>query len=379
VSRRLDVALVGCGHIAVNHHIPAYRSLADQCRVVGVADPTPGRRELAAAALGLGEEAAFEDAEGLLRNVRADLVDVCTPQHLRKAIILEAIARGCHVLSEKPLAAIPADAAELVEAAAAAGIELGVLHNYLFFPEIAAAVQAVATGEVGSPEVVIVNFLGVPDLPGNEDWRPRWRHDPAASGGGVLMDMLHAVYVAEALLAANFQGVSAFVSARSPGSAVEELALCRYEAGSAAALVNVGWGHGPGGLHVSGDRGRLEVRYKDGGTSPFSPLEGVWVHGDEGSSALEVAAAGGDIAAAIGDFVDAVARGRAPRARGEDGLRALEATVAAYGAAATGRVVALPLDRRGPIFLEGVGGLREFAGEEGVPPAMAGLFGLASG
>jgi len=376
-TRPLAVGLVGCGHIAVNHHVPAYQTLAERCRVVAVADPTPARRELAASALELGPEAQFDDAHRLMEDVRVDVLDVCTPQHLRRPIVLEAFERGVHVLSEKPLAAVPAEGAELVEAARSAGVRLGIVHNYLLFPEIAAAVEAVAAGAVGSPEVAIVNFLGVPDLPGNAAWEPRWRHDPSAAGGGVLMDMLHAVYVAEALLGSPFDGVSAFVTAWTPGSAVEELALCRYESAGAAALVNVGWGQGPGGITVSGDGGRIEIRYVDGGTAPFAPLESVAVHGPDGTLTIEVLPVGDTVAAAVADFVEALTEDREPIASGADGLRALEATVAAYTSAATERVVPLPLDRSDPVFLHGVAGLRELE-TDGSPAAVAGLFGLAT-
>ena len=378
MGRRLAVALIGCGHIAVNHHVPAYRELADRCYVAGVADPTPSRRRIAADQLELSDDVLFDDAHELLENVAVDIVDVCTPQHLRKGIILEAIERGLAVLSEKPLAAVPADAAAVVDAAEAARVRLGVVHNYVFFPEIAAAMRSIAAGDIGDPEVAIVNFLGVPDLPGNLDWRPDWRHDPAASGGGVLMDMLHAVYVAEALLGSTFAGVSAYVTARRPGSPVEDLALCRYETPHAAALVNVGWGHGPGGIEVSGADGRLEVRYTDGGTSPFAPLEAVSVHRPDGSRTIDVAPPVDTVVAAITDFVDAVGDGRAPQATGADGLRVLEAVVGAYAASTTGRVVSLPLERDDPLFERGVAGLRELEGV-GRAPALHGLFGLGPG
>lgn len=377
MPRRLAVGLIGCGNIAVNHHVPAYRALADRCEVVAVADPTPSRRALAASELGLAEDATFGDGHELLREVDLDVVDVCTPQHLRKDVILDAIGRGRDVLSEKPLAAAPADAAELVEAADAAGVRLGVVHNYAFFPEIAAATKAVAAGEIGTAEVAIVNFLGVPDLPGAGDWRPDWRHDPAASGGGVLMDMLHAVYVAEGLLGTTFTGVSAFAFSRTPLSVVEDVALCRYEAPGAAALVNVGWGLGPGGIQVSGTDGRLEVRYVEGGTAPFAPLEGVWIHAPDSSREVEVGAPVDTVVAAITGFVDAIVERRPTPTPGADGLRVLEAVVGAYGSSASRRVVELPLDRDSGIFERGVVALRDAEGAAGA--SLRGLFASGGG
>lgn len=62
MPRRLAVGLIGCGNIAVNHHAPAYRELADLCEVVAVADPTLSRRTLAATELDLDETASADGA-----------------------------------------------------------------------------------------------------------------------------------------------------------------------------------------------------------------------------------------------------------------------------------------------------------------------------
>lgn len=192
----LRVGLVGCGNVALNDHVPAYLRRPGRFRVVAVADPTGERRELARAALGLAAADAHGSAADLLARGDLEVVDVCTPQALRREIVLGALAGGRHVLCEKPLAARPAEAAELVDTAAAAGVRLALMHNYLFLAEIAALREAVARGAVGEVEVAVVNYLGVVDLPGNPAYAPRWRHDAAAAGGGVLVDMLHGVYVA---------------------------------------------------------------------------------------------------------------------------------------------------------------------------------------
>ena len=83
------------------------------------------------------------------------------------------------------------------------------------------------------------------------------------------MDMLHIVYVAEAMLGAPIERVSAWVTARSDDAPVEDIALARFETSTNAALVNVGWGVGMGGFGVSGPLGRIEVTYEDGGNGAF--------------------------------------------------------------------------------------------------------------
>jgi predicted dehydrogenase len=383
MSAPLRVGVVGCGNVAVNFHLPAYRALPDRFELVGLADPTPERLEAGRVAAGLPERLVHQDARHLLARDDIDLVDVCTPQHHRRDLLVAAAATGRHILCEKPLAAVPADAAAAVAAAEQARVTLAVVHNYLFFPEVVAAGQVIASGEIGQVRTVTVNMLGVLDAPGAAAYDPRWRHDPAAAGGGVLMDMLHAVYLAEHLLGAPAERVSAYVDNATDGDPVEGLALCRLEADGRAALVNVGWGLGPGGIQVSGTLGRLTIGYQDGGTCPWAPFERLTVTTGAATRVHPlppgkelVPLARDALHATLLDVADAIGQGRAPMADGRQALHILEATVAAYGSAALGATVALPLPAGGPLHRAGVVGLEELDVPEWSMVARRGLFGV---
>jgi predicted dehydrogenase len=375
----LRVGLIGCGNVALSDHVPFYLSRPDLYRVVAIADPTPARRALARELTGLGPADEYEAAPGLIARDDIDVIDVCTPQHLRRPLVLAALERRRHVVSEKPLATTPADAAILVEAAERNGVHIALMHNYLFMPEVAAALDVVRAGEIGDVEVAIINFLGVLDLPGNAAWSPRWRHDPAAAGGGVLVDMLHAVYVAEAFLGRPIERVSGWIYARAESAPVEDIALCRFETDVNAALVNVGWGAGPGGIEVSGPRGRVSVRYRDGGTGPFDPLEQVTVTADGETRALVVPGYDDGVAGVLLDLASALVAGRPPLASGADGLRTLEATLAVYASAYLGTTVTLPLDTSDPLYEAGVLGLADLPAAAWSPVRSRRLFSPASG
>ena len=112
------------------------------------------------------------------------------------------------------------------------------------FPRCCRTLELIAAGEIGPVEVALLDWLGCRDNPGNAAYQPRWRHDPRAAGGGVLMDMLHIVYLAEALLGRPIERVSGWVHAAGARRPVEDIALARFEADGRAALVNVGWGAG---------------------------------------------------------------------------------------------------------------------------------------
>jgi len=379
---RLRVGVVGCGNIAVDYHLPALLELRDRYEVVAVADPVPERLELGRRAAGLPAAGAHADPLALVARDDVEVVLLCTPQHHRRDLTLAAAAAGRHVVSEKPLAAVPADGEDMVTAAEKAGVTLAVMHNYLFLPEIAAARDVVTSGEIGDVRAVTVNYLGVTDSPGAAGYRPDWRHDPRAAGGGVLVDMLHAVYLAEHLLGRPIERVSAYAAGSTPGG-VEDLALCRFETASAAALVNLAWGFGPGGVTVTGTSGRLVVRYVDDGTPPWAPFERLAVTTGAGTRLADLRP-GDDlpvamhraIVAALTDVAGAIATGRPPAADGRAALHVLTTTLAAYASATVGRSVAADLSDVPQVFARGVGGLQELDAPPWAPVGRRGLFGV---
>lgn len=337
-------------------------------KVAAVADPSPRALEDARQIAGLDAADAYADPRDLLQRDDIDVVDVCTPPLHRCDLILDAVSRGKHIFAEKPLSVAPAAAEEAVSAARDAGVIFAMGHNYLVLDEIRAVRDVIASGEIGSVRTATVNYLGVEYVPGKAG---DWRRDPGQSGGGVLMDIVHAIYVLEALLGEHICRTSAFVDSLDPTASVEDLALCRFETASKAGLVNIGWGFGDGHIDVSGTRGRVSVIYEDGGTAPWAPLEKVTVTTATGTRAVlgaegarpeaydEFPPISKTFPMLIDDFVHAIRENREPMATGSDGLRALECAVGAYESAATGRIVEIPLDRTGPAYLRGTVGIPE--------------------
>jgi predicted dehydrogenase len=383
MSAPLRVGIVGCGNVAVNFHVPAYLTAPDRYTIVGLADPAPERLGLGRAAAGLEPEQVHGDAAALLARDDVDVIDVCTPQHLHRDAVVAALGAGKHVLCEKPLATTPADAAAMADAARDAALILAVVHNYLFFPEIVTLRQLIASGRLGEVRTVTVDMLGVVDSPGAAGYCPRWRHDPASSGGGVLMDMLHGVYLAEHLLGTPVDAVSAFVDSAADGDGVEGLALCRLESGRRVGMVNIGWGLGPGRVTVNGSAGRAVAHYRDDGTMPWAPFDRLTVTTADGTRTLDLppgAELGPLVADAMRDTVvdlaDAIARGGRPAADGAAALHTLETTVAAYASAALGRTVTLPLAAGSPLHSGGAIGLAALDVPGSSLVRRRGLFGL---
>jgi predicted dehydrogenase len=381
MTEMLGVGIIGCGNVTTRFHLPAYARLADRVRVVALADLDPVRRAEAGAVSGIAEVDTYRDFHELIARPDVDFVDIATPPAFHAEIAEAAAAAGKHVLCEKPITAVPAEAVAMLARCREAGVTVGMMHNWAFYPEVVAARAIVDSGEIGAVRLAIVNYLGVPDLKGAGETVRTWRHDPVSAGGGVLIDMLHCLYIAERMIGHDARRVSAWVSGDADHPQVEATALCRLETDGPVALVNVGWGLGPGGIFIEGMLGSLEVRWQDGGTGPFVPMESMVVRGPAGAKrAVDVDMTGmpelhvRSMRDAIDDFVSAVTTGREPLMSGADGLHALEVTLAAYASSALERTVEVPLDPGDPVHVAGVAAISRLDGPAWSPVRRQGLY-----
>jgi predicted dehydrogenase len=118
----------------------------------------------------------------------------------RKIGILKAIAAGKHVYTEKPIAESVADGLELAEAAQAAGVINGVVHDKLYLPGLLKLKRLIDSGFFGRILSVRGEF-GYWVFEGDliPAQRPSWNYRKE-DGGGMTLDMYcHWNYVLENL------------------------------------------------------------------------------------------------------------------------------------------------------------------------------------
>ena len=383
MAGQLRVGLIGCGNVVSYGHCPAIHALSD-VELVALADITPARREIGQHWFGLSDENVYADYQDLIARDDLDAVVVAVPQRFRREIVLAAFEAGLHVLSEKPLADTPAIAEELVEAAKAAGLQFAICHNYLFFPEYRVLKEEISSGTIGNLRVLTMNYLGVIDYPGASEYEAHWRHTMVA-GGGVLMDMIHAVYLAQWLADSEATQVNAFVAAPEYGARlpeVEDLVLLQVAFPDSYALIHLAWGQGVGGVDVSGSEGQLRLRYEKYQTSGFKQPAELYRVNDWHRQDLYLAnlpTHEENVAAAFtalwADFRAAIRENREPAATARAGARALELALAAYLAAVTGNTVSLPLPKDHPVYQKGIVGLADITPWDESITYRAGLFG----
>ncbi|UCQ36236.1 Gfo/Idh/MocA family protein [Edwardsiella piscicida] len=200
--KEVRIGLIGTGYIGRAHAIayaqaPVVFNLRGRLVREMVAEVTPALAVARAQAFGFNR--ATGDWRALVADPNVDVVDICSPNHLHKAMALEAIYHGKHVYSEKPLALNAVDAREMVEAAQRAGVKTLIGFNYMKNPTASLAKEIISRGEIGE----VIHFYGTH----NEDYMAdplapiHWHCLRKTAGFGALGDLAaHIVNMAHYLV-----------------------------------------------------------------------------------------------------------------------------------------------------------------------------------
>ncbi|MGH7272626.1 MAG: Gfo/Idh/MocA family protein [Polyangiaceae bacterium] len=195
---QLRGAVVGYGFISEHGHVPAYALPGrTQFEIVAVADICSARRARAHAAL--PEARIYESHAALLEAERGriDFVDVTVPPCDHARVARDALARGLHVLCEKPLATSGHDARGIAVYAREMRRVLFPCHNYKHAPVIKAVSAILDSGAIGPVRLVTLQTFRNTHAKGVKEWRRDWRRESKFSGGGIAMDHgSHTFYLA---------------------------------------------------------------------------------------------------------------------------------------------------------------------------------------
>jgi predicted dehydrogenase len=143
-TQPLRAAVVGPGYIGAIHAESLRRCGAELALVVG----RPGS-DVAAQAARLRAPRYTTSLEDALNDPSIDVVHVCTPNALHYPMAAAVLARGKHLVCEKPLATSAEAAARLVLQAEASGVVAGVAYCYRFYPLVRQLRQMIAKGAIG--------------------------------------------------------------------------------------------------------------------------------------------------------------------------------------------------------------------------------------
>jgi predicted dehydrogenase len=350
MTTRLNVAIVGCGTIGLNHARAIARH--PQLTITALVDAVPE------AASSLADRVA-EDADrpdeftsltDALSQAPVDIVVICTPSGLHVTAAEEAIAAGKHVVIEKPLDTSLARARRILELsrqAESGGLVVSVISQHRFDPASVVVAEAARSGRLGTltSGLASVAWWRGQDYYDSGRWRGTWELD----GGGAVMNQ--GVHTVDLLLWVLGRPVE--ISAQTALLAherieVEDIAVAtiRFESG-ALAVLHATTAAFPGTgvrLQVHGDRGsavihddQLEFFAADGDPADRAG-QVVPVPDIRGNSKEEGAFVVGHLRQ-YEDVVEAILQHRPPGVRVQDAFESLCAVQAVYLSATSGRPV----------------------------------------
>jgi predicted dehydrogenase len=332
--RQLGVALIGSGWIARRHADALAR--IPGARLVAVASRNLERARQLAREAGAEQALDFGCLDRLFGDPRIDLVCIGSPNHLHAPQGLAALRAGRDVLIEKPLCLSLADADALIAQARRSGALLGYAENLCFAPHYRRAREWVRSGRLG-------RILAARQVERHAGPYSPWFFDPAAAGGGALMDMgCHGIGALLWLLGApRVARVRASLARRVHAGPLEDEARVELELEDGLVLASEsGWTRASGmesRLELVGSEGSLEIDLLGATGLRVQRRGGSW----EQLAPDELALCG--YTAELEHFLACVRTRVEPEIGGREARAVLEVMLAAYASAEAGAPVSLPL------------------------------------
>lgn len=318
---RIGVGIIGVGLFGENH-ARLYRQ-DPRTKLVGLCDLNTVRADALARELGVGFVTG--SAEELLAREDIQAVSIATPDFAHTGLALAALARGKHVLCEKPLATSAAEARQVCRVAAEAGRTLMVDFHNRFNPPFLQAKAQIDEGEIGRVRFIHMRLSDTLYVPTRMlSWAGR--SSVAWFLGSHCVDLVRWLTGAEVarLYARSTSGV---LARRGIDTADLIVATLDLSDGGVAVIENC-WILGDNApsvvefqAHIVGTEGHINIS--------AAPSQMVTVSADEGHRALDVLAVQntygrltGFAIESIRHFVDVLCGEAQPLVDGRDGVAA---------------------------------------------------------
>ena len=156
MAKPVRVVLVGCGGIS-NGWWNAVKDNAD-VKIVGLVDLNEEQAKTRQGEWGLANAVVGTDLATVLAEVAPDAVFDCTVPPAHVHVTLTALAHGCHVMGEKPLADSMDNARKMVAAAKQAGLIYSVIQNRRYMSSIRSLRSYLDTEKIGPITTVNSDF-----------------------------------------------------------------------------------------------------------------------------------------------------------------------------------------------------------------------------
>lgn len=326
------ICVVGGGRAGMVHGWNFARAVPG-ATVTAVVDPV---REVGAAAAARLQASYFPSLQEALQHAAFDAVCIASPTFTHRDLVVQAARAGKHVFCEKPMAMGLEEALEMIRVTREAGIVFQVGFMRRFDEEFVEARSLIEEGRIGDPILIRSTTRG-PGLP------PPWAWDTAKSNGMLAEVNSHDFDTIRWLTGSEYASVLARVKARKASEprrmyrdfydvAVVSVELEDGTLGVVEGACPVDYGY-DARVEVLGTRGMLTIGTVAHGTVTCIEQQGREVRRTFRSWRDRFRNA---YLAEDREFVECIRAGVTPRVTGIDGLRALEAVLAALRSIASG-------------------------------------------
>ena len=212
-DRRLGVALVGIGHLALEQLLPAFAQ-SRSTRLVALVSGERKKAEAIAAQTGVDPKRIYDYAayDRIKDDPAIDAVYIALPNHMHAEYTVRAAAAGKHVLCEKPMAMNVQESQQMIDACKRANRKLMIAYRIQYEPHNRFAMQAVRDRRFG--RVTLIEGHNGQNVGDPKQWRLK-----KATGGGALLDVgIYCLNTCRFLLGEEPQWVSGAVYS-TPGDA----------------------------------------------------------------------------------------------------------------------------------------------------------------
>jgi predicted dehydrogenase len=285
MTRRARIGVIGAGWWGAANHLPALKANSD-CEIVAV--NRLGAAELEEVRRRFQVPLGFEDYRAMLDQVPMDGVVISSPHVLHYEHAMAALAKGCHLLVEKPLTTTAADARDLMLKADASAKQVIVPYGWNFKDWTDRARSLVAAGEIGRIEHIVLQMASaLEDLFAGQPMKETEAHmfrpppstwaDPKRAGGYGWGQLTHALGLLFRIADLEPSGVFALTGKSPTGVDYYDAAVVRFTNGATAAVsgsatvpkqqgfqIDLRLFGSAGMLLLDIERERLEVRRRDG-------------------------------------------------------------------------------------------------------------------
>lgn len=148
--KKLTAALIGAGDRGAHAYGPYAVSYPNELQFVAVCDPNEERSFRFAQTHRIAKERIYSSWEDIFEQPKlADIMVICTLDRLHFEPAIRALAKGYHVLLEKPMSPVPEECMKMAKAAEEHNRLLTVCHVLRYTPYWSAMKRVINEGKIG--------------------------------------------------------------------------------------------------------------------------------------------------------------------------------------------------------------------------------------